>query len=282
MLPASKPAPSGLLHEVSPEISAADAEKLLSQGEGLLLRQFGAEPQKLMQMATQFGLVGQNYRRASGMSDLEEDDFPFNVVKVKPPRSGAMLLHEKAGGLRLHSARSWAKHRPKYFMLVMVEPGWRDFSFGLNGESLYAPWRSAIKYLAETQPSNYNKIMDALRVPITFTADNVIEDVSHEPIIYAIDNPIDEYDFGVRMKQDLVQALARQKNDAPIETVNAIGALQDAATELAWRYAFSLESGDLVIINNNRWGHGRCDLLPTRADQPGILNPREVWSWTVG
>jgi hypothetical protein len=61
-----------------------------------------------------------------------------------------------------------------------------------------------------------------------------------------------------------------------------VKSLQDAANAVGETRHMPLRRGDLLIVDNNRWGHGRCDFERARdADGRIEVNPREVWSLTL-
>jgi alpha-ketoglutarate-dependent taurine dioxygenase len=53
----------------------------------------------------------------------------------------------------------------------------------------------------------------------------------------------------------------------------------EAANHPAARYVRPLRSGQIVLLDNNRFGHGRLPFLETRsADNGTEVNPRTLWS----
>ena len=199
------------------------------------------------------------------------------MVKLRDDGTGALRTHHRSGPLEPHAARSWALRRPRYFALLMVEPGWRDLPFGSNGESVFVPWRRALERMRSENAARFETAFGLLSErPVTFEADKVREPVSAGPIIYPLSDSRDEWDIGVRVKQDLPAVLRRI--GAGEEIAQAVEWLQSSARHVAREKLAVLERGDLVVVDNNRWAHGRMGFEIARGN---ALNPREVWSLAV-
>jgi hypothetical protein len=167
-----------------------------------------------------------------------------------------------------------------------VNPGWRDSPAGENGESVIVSWQHVLSGLARAAADGFAPHLDALRrTVVMFRANNVIEDFATQPIVYPLPDAEGEYDLGVRLKQDLdekLPALAAQVEDFP-RFEASLSRLMAAANDPAYQSCFPMESGDLIIVDNNRYGHGRRTVRGWK-DTGGRVeaNPRELWSVTIG
>lgn len=262
----------GWLTQLDAGATAADVEAVITKGGGVLLRSFPVEPHAFLGLIRQMGEPCQEYASLI-VDERSTAERGFNVVKLN---STGGRVHHRPGALRPHCARSWANRRPRYFALLMIEPGWRDRPHGLNGESLFVPWRAAFASLAATQPRTFEADFELLASkPIAFSADHVREEVNEGPIVYPLEETDDRFDSGVRVKQDLPDLLMRLGEGA---AAKAVGRLQARARLLCADRLLALDGGDLVIVDNNRWAHGRCEF---EVERRGRLNPREIWSTTI-
>jgi hypothetical protein len=263
---------------------AADTRAQLARRRICLVRGFPVVAESYMDFLRHFGEPLANY---SSRSDLEKTDpHPqINRVKYKRKQGAAKSVHYVAGGLRPHSARSWAAPRPAYFSMLFVEPGWRDAPEGERGESVVVSWHDLFTELAERDPEDFAEHFGRLsKVPITFEANNVRETLSDSPLFYPLPDARDPYDVGVRLKQDLRDKIVGIK-----DTIPEFGAYQkaldyflDASDEERYQACFPMEAGDLLILDNNRFAHGRRKIVGERVvDGEVRTNNRELWSVTV-
>ncbi len=103
-------------------------------------------------------------------------------------------------------------------------------------------------------------------------------DGTRRSVAYELPNPRHELDLGVRLKSDLLQHLRDSEPAAAstsfVESLVAAGAQTARQLQMA--------AGDLVVIDNNRWGHGRRGVVGRATSEGGrsVVNPRELWSLT--
>ena len=267
--------------EASAEL-ALKIENILRSGNGTLIHGFPLDEQALVDLTGRLGQPLLNYNKKSNIDTGASRNPYINLVKLAGDAEAHRLLHGKGGPLLIHSARSWLAPRPKLFALLMVNEGWRGNPSGQNGESLFVPYSEVFAAMAAKDPERFREAFSLLKSRrVRFEADNVREQVSDLPIVYALEDSRHELDFGVRLKQNLVDKLATMElfGAEPGPLRDAVGWLQQMAYEVAQSKRITLESGDLVIIDNNRWGHGRCGYPATREIDGNIrANPREVWS----
>jgi alpha-ketoglutarate-dependent taurine dioxygenase len=247
-----------------------------------LIRGFPTDPLAFLKLLDCFGEPLTNY---SSLSDLEKDDPNTKINRVRYKRGkagGPKSVHYIDGELKPHSARSWRMQRPRYFSMLMVDPGWRDTDEGQRGESVVLEWRYMFQQLAAQDGDTFERHFERLRtMPVHFEANNVREDTSRSPLCYPLPDAADRFDVGVRLKQDLQQNLPklREQFDDFDGYRDAVDYLVQATKQSRYQARFPLDSGDLIIVDNNRFAHGRCNIVGEReVDGETVFNPRELWS----
>lgn len=195
-------------------------------------------------------------------------------IKYDPIAAASGETHAIAGPLAPHSSQSLRDPRPKFFSMLMINAGWQSRPFGQNGESILAPWRAAFAYMRLTLGERFEQFHGILLDVVEFP-DTHMRAVAYElPTARSVD------DLGVRLKSNHLEYLQERSPDDL--TTAAIAELAAAAEKTALRT--SLRSGDLILMDNDRWGHGRESVIGHERSQEGqlMLNPRELWSVTVG
>ncbi|TBA92812.1 TauD/TfdA family dioxygenase [Rhizobium ruizarguesonis] len=266
----------GWLHRMDAGVAPAQVKEAIRGGAGILIPNFPLDSKLMLSLLRGLGEPLAEYSRLIS-DEADADKTGVNVVKLRAIDQTGDRTHHRAGELRLHTARSWAYPRPRYFAMLMVEPGWRDSQAGFNGESLIVPWRAVLQRIRDADPIKFDRLFSVLsETPVSFHADRVREAVSDQPIIYSLPDARDPFDVGIRVKQDLPAVLRRLA--VTEEVAAAVEYLQTLGGEIAREKLAVLERGSLIIVDNNRWAHGRCAFEVARGD---LLNPREVWSATV-
>ena len=182
-------------------------------------------------------------------------------------------LHAVDGCLTLHSAQSLREPRPRFFSMLMIDPGWLDGAPGSNGETILVRWRDAFREMARRNPDSWRETVDILASDVPLTDD------VRKPVVYRLADGRDEFDMGVRVKYAMERnaALAESRASA------ALNELLDCAAAPGVIREGQLYSGDLLVLDNDRCGHGRRRVIGQRTDASGsTFNPRELWSVTVG
>lgn len=193
-------------------------------------------------------------------------------IRYEPEAATKGEVHALAGWLAPHSSQSLRWPRPPLFSMLMVDPGWQDRPPGENGESLLVRWSDAIR-LMRSDSSQADAVADLLAaVPFP---DGVSRSVAYE-----LATASDPDDIGVRLKSDLLGHLRSVAPDHP--ATHAVERLAEAAALVAKRV--QLTAGDMLLLDNDRWGHGRESVVGYEVGPSGEihLNPRELWSATVG
>lgn len=182
-------------------------------------------------------------------------------------------LHALDGPLDIHSAQSLRTPRPSFFLMLMVNAGWQEDSTGCNGESVLIPWQSAWEAIKESDSDRYRLMREALLQPIPYP------DGVERSLVYRLPGATSDTDLGVRFKYDLLPHLVRTLGrDDPL--VRRVEYFADVARACA--LVKQLHTGDLVLLDNHRWGHGRRSVRGQRNVGDGVeVNPRELWSLTL-
>jgi hypothetical protein len=254
---------------------------VLAERRVCLVRGFPTVAETFLEFLGGFGTPLDNYSSRSELAD-DAPSAQINRVKYKPKgQYTKKSVHYTEGELRPHSARSWRAPRPAYFAMLMVDPGWRDTPEGERGESLVLSWRNLFTRLAERDGEVFARHFERLTaMPIRFAANNVREKFAEMPLCYPLSDAADGYDLGVRLKQDLSQKILDLKGAIPDFDgyQDAVEYLVANAADHAFQACFPAESGDLLLIDNNRIAHGRREII---GERDGATNPRELWSVTV-
>ncbi|MFI9388354.1 hypothetical protein [Kutzneria sp. NPDC052558] len=156
--------------------------------------------------------------------------------------------------------------------MLMVNGGWHDRPPGQNGESLLVRWSEAIRLMRSD--SVVADEVDALFAEVPFP------DGVPRTIAYQLATAAGADDIGIRLKSDLLDHL---RAVAPDHAATAAAQhLVDAAAQVAKRIL--LTSGNLLLLDNDRWGHGLESVVGRQRRDDGTmrLNPRELWSVTIG
>lgn len=194
-------------------------------------------------------------------------------IKYDPESASRGETHALAGPLPAHSSQSLRDPRPRFFSMLMVNAGWQHLPFGTNGESVLAPWRLAVENMRVELGAAFDSVRQALLDEVPFP------DGSSRPVAYQLASARSVDDLGIRLKSDLLPFLEQAWPMHP--GTHAVRRLVEAAQKTALRV--SLQSGDLVLLDNDRWGHGRESVIGTAQNIGGelTLNPRELWSVTI-
>lgn len=283
---------TALIRDTEIDVQGLNVDEVASKMKPVMDRQgvclvshFPADADAFIGLLERFGEPLENY---SSLSDLDKDDPNTKINRVRYKRKKAderMSVHYIGGELKPHSARSWRSSRPGYFSMLMVNPGWRDTPPGQRGESVILSWEYLFTQLAERDGDVFERHFDRLcNTPLCFEANNVKEDVSSSPLCYPLPDAKSRFDVGVRLKQDLQEKLEKIRAQFPdFDAYRAsLDYLVDAASGHEYQALFPMHAGNLVLIDNNRFAHGRCRIVAEREiDGQTLVNPRELWSVSV-
>jgi alpha-ketoglutarate-dependent taurine dioxygenase len=267
------------------DTTIAHARAVIDANRICVVRNFPTDPDTYLTFLRGFGTPLANY---SSRSDLAKDDPHPQINRVKYKPKGEYVkhsVHYVGGELRPHSARSWCTPRPAFFAMLMVDPGWRDTPPGERGESVVLNWRYLFEQLAARDGDVFAEHFARLTgTPIKFEANNVREELSDLPLCYPLPDSSGAYDIGVRLKQDLPDKLRDQPGEIPDmdKYLQSVDYLAANAGDEKFQACFPMDRGDLLLLDNNRFAHGRRKIIGQRTvNDARAVNPRELWSVTV-
>ncbi|KUH38183.1 hypothetical protein ATE80_14000 [Streptomyces kanasensis] len=252
------------------------------------LRGFPLDVARYTDLLEHLGELCPNYAAGSA-SDAYALHPAVNTVRCRAPEPGGeQRVQEKAGSLPLHTGRSFARRRPLHLAMLMADPGWRDFAPGHNGESLIVRWGDVLRAVRERHPEHWAEDLRLLTAnSVSFPASHLDEEPSALPFLYVPGTPrltpVPD-DVAVRLPQDVTR-LGRAAERMPDgeRWYEAVVRFKATADDPEVHQAYVMEAGDVVVIDNDRYGHGRQEVVATRTAPDGgtAVNPRTIWSVNI-
>ncbi|MGW2055918.1 TauD/TfdA family dioxygenase [Streptomyces sp. NPDC001840] len=279
--------PAGLFGE--PIGAGADRDGLvklvmrrLAERKAALVEDFPTtDPEQFIGFLRHFGRPLENY--GTGSSRAAYTLHPhINVVRCT---AEGTRVQEQGGPLPAHSARAFSKRRPKYIAMLMVTSGW-PAGPGASGESTIVRWPDALRQMRESDPGTYDADYALLtQTPIKITAQHVADEWSELPLLYGLDDTGSDDDLGARYSLAILDQLPgiAMKADLRERYAAALARFTHAANHPAARYTHLLRPGQMIILDNNRFGHGRLPFPKTHTADDGLtVSPRTLWSTVLG
>lgn len=257
-------------HETASEL----AKRALNGNHIVRVTHFPPTQQVLTDFSKAIGPLMPKYRATGDASEDYVGD-----VKFRPDISSKdRLATERDGELRPHTAKSWGLERPRYFGLLMVNPGWTDQQKGMNGESMFVRAQDAVVEMARRFPDTIEEDFRLLTTtPVSFTATHLPDDPAHMPILF----PVDDNTLGMRYKENMKDVLTRlgltlPNGDRYVEAVERF----DEALQTAPHIDIPLQAGELVIMDNRVVAHARKPFVSERLDdtEEVYYNPRHLYN----
>jgi hypothetical protein len=253
----------------------------LQQRGAAYVERFPLDVEDFVNFIRNFGTPLPNYASGEDLSAYRLHP-NINRVRYEPRKAASLRFHEIGGAFPPHSARSWSKVRPRYFALLMCNPGWIDRKQGENGESIMVRWSDVLCSMLSQDSAQFEIDFEILsRTPLTFHAIHVREEVSSLPLLYALADARSRLDVGVRLRQDLLERLPEYRSQVLDYCAyeSAVLRFWQHANKPEIRSCYQMNSGDIAIVDNNRFGHGRLQMETAREHEGCVeLNPRELWS----
>lgn len=237
---------------------------------------FPISSEEFSRFLIQFGLPLPNYNSTLASTEAKPEDI---INRVCFRNGKAEFGFQAEGPLPIHTARSWRMPPPSLFCMLMIDKG--DQRQGFSGASHLLRFRDVLIWLNETRGSSYEQsICQLTNTNITLPAKKVPEPAPLAPIVFSLGSH-DPFDLGIRFRAD-IEEVAKPQLSTLSESSNyweALSHLVGAVKTCGALYEFQMEPGDLVVVDNRRFGHGRSTAQRLRPD--GTVNSREIWSATI-
>ena len=273
---------------LSADAVTAAARASIAEHRLAYLRNFPVDVDRYIALLENLGELCPNYA-AGAANDAYRLHPAINVVRCRPVEPGeTQRVQEKSGPLPMHSGRSFARRRPLHLAMLMADPGWVDGAPGDNGESLIVRWGDVFAELRRRFPGHAGEDLRLLTATaLSFPASHLDEEPSELPFTYVPGTPrrtpvLD--DIAARLPQDLsrLRRAAEGMKDGE-RWFAAVERFVAVANDPQVQCRYPMSAGDVVIIDNDRYGHGRCNVIPTRTSAGGdvTVNPRVIWSVNI-
>jgi hypothetical protein len=250
-----------------------------------LVTGFAPDPNRYIDLLRRFGDPLPNYGGTTPDLPAYSLHANINVVKLTDDED-ARRLQAQGGPLAVHSARAFSETRPNFIAMYMANPGWVDAEPGQRGESIVVRWRDVLAYMRRHAPATYAEDLAILsETPLAIVAQFVRDNWSILPLLYPPPDPDGPNDVAARLPPRFAEdwtgvSLPDQISPRYQELAAAFVATANDP-EVLRRYQLAV--GEFVLLDNNRYGHGRCNFVRTRplADGNVAINPRELWSVVI-
>lgn len=261
-------------YRIGREHSCRRAREALACDHIVHIANFPTDGTTLVEFGSCFGTV--RPRSSSLQSSIEDY---VGVVRLRHDiEPEARLVTQDNAELRPHTAHSWGLERPRYFALLMVDPGWTDTDPGTHGESLFVAVTDALDTMARRWPDRYDDDLRLLtHTSVEFWGKLRLSAVSRQPLLFPV---AERGPLGIRYREGMLDALSEVADTITdgerfLEAVNRL----DQALMTAPRVELQLGSGDLIFLDNRLVTHARRPFV-ARSDG-GLWNPRLVYSLHV-
>jgi hypothetical protein len=243
-----------------------------------LIYGFPPDPEGYIEFLETLGNPVSNY--GSGTGNAAYSMHPsINVVRCATGLASGQRVQEQGGPLPPHTARAFSKTRPRYIAMLMANPGW-SAPPGQVGESVIVRWSDVLRHMQQTSPDSYDEDYALLTgTPVTITATHVTDEWATTPLVFPLDDATGD---GARWSLALWDQLPGMPMEPGLRSRYTAAARRfaQAADTPAVRSTHPLQGGEILILDNNWFGHGRLAFPRTRPDSRGgtELSPRELWS----
>lgn len=202
--------------------------------------------------------------------DLPRRRRPCASTSSRPPTSAA-----QHGLLGSHSASSSTGDQGRFVALYIADPGWQDEPHA-SASCTAVRWVDALAWMQAHSPGTYAADF-ALLSGTPFPSED--GSPAGRPLLFPCTRATSPVDLGARVPRGALgraqRAAYRDPRLKPYAA--AVSRFLAAADHPEVRHALDLRAGDVVLLDNERIGHGRL-ALPAL---PGRSNPRDVWSMVL-
>lgn len=247
----------------------------LKENHIVLIKNFPASKDRLTTFCANFGSFLPPYgTRIENIDDMVGD------VWVNPNISTEeRLLTEGNSELGPHTAHAWRVERPRFFGLLMIDPGWRDQEQGNNGESIFTHINDILAEIKIRFPESYSYDFRLLHTTsVELPVHHMEDEVANSPILFDIDN---DKGIGVRYKGNTKELIAASIPLIPNGRAyyEALSRFYEVAEQTSQRIEIGLDAGDFVLLDNRRVMHARRTFPFSRTGPTGMeINPRYLYN----
>lgn len=195
---------------------------------------------------------------------------------------GERMPTQSFGKVDLHTARSYAKHRPRIFAMFKHDEGFSN----AEGESLFLSWddfiynykksygKQGIKDINVISNTNVRAILDSYSE--YYTEDKI----GYEPLIKKDAKGGYFVRYWVKMKKSIQEAYRENKFPIDILFVEVINRFDDAINHYHSIYKIPLRQGELVIMDNRKFAHGRLPFRGYKETKFGLVtSTRQIYNF---
>lgn len=239
---------------------------------------FPANSRALVDLGTKLGspMVKPTFRR----DDRPRTHLQAFVGDVRFENSIPMdrrMPTQGADPIAVHTARSFAEQRPRWFMMAMIDPGWRDERSDCNGLTRLVWLDDVIVWLGSHLGKRGEGLIDLLQCSeIGLGLDHVAEQPVSAPLLWIGADGRPRW----RYWQGIVDGVRKLASDAVVDpkVSDAITDFDKAVRAEGNILSLALNAGDLLILDNERVAHGRSGFrsLETSNDGSTAISPRRL------
>lgn len=203
-------------------------------------------------------------------------------VRLRPDIPAEKRLPtQKDVELTFHTAHAYSNNRPRYFAMLMADPGWRDQESGFNGESLLVRWKDVVTEYQNRYPiTAETDLIRLMQTPISYAPWYAQRDVANSPIM----SFLPEGDVELRYWESMFPIIEQLTNQGVIAEgdmyMDVLRRFDEITNSCGQIVEYPMQKGQLTIMDNRRVAHARRPFLPSKITPNGLVeyNPRQIYS----
>ncbi|MFL5739959.1 MAG: TauD/TfdA family dioxygenase, partial [Flavisolibacter sp.] len=176
-----------------------------------------------------------------------------------------------------HTARAFAKLRPVYFSMLMIDHGWVEEP-GNSGESRLVYWKDVIDEMYLRYPSEAQGDLEILSTtPISYSPSYAKDEPAELPIII---NYQDEEKIEVRVWENILSTLTEIDILDKDKYLKSLERFYSVANSCSRAIEYIMSNNMLIILDNRKVAHARKPFQGQKKNGNGNveLNPRKILS----
>lgn len=234
---------------------------------------FPSDPAQLVDFARR---LGPPMRKHSATTD--EISAYVGDVRVRPDIDSANQLPTQGSEeLSFHTARSYTVNRPRYFAMLMVNPGWLDAPVRHRGESLLVRWADVIAEHECEFASTYELDLRVLsQYRVRYKPSYVSDPAAFEPILSMTDGGWIAVRYWERMLLSCRELLAAEHDAFPF--LDALERFDHTANSCERIIDYQMQANQLIVLRNQFVAHARRPFVASRSNAEQQWNPRHLLS----